>query len=409
MITLSEVTMDDVSYLKGKIGKQNYVVLGTTEVKEKLKAFSTAADVAESFEDVAKIEKEALEFIDGSNKENADALSEILKDDLYYNDAVNEYYIKVNGKIGKDAVHSFIVDKMRLAVEKELSPKPWLMFWVRLMRNKLYRKDSVKVTQLMNYLEASYTDKENIKKLVEQGYSEKVAEGLSIFDQISITETGLLAAFKYVSLVDHKFVVEKDEKTGEQSIVKKDKYERKLEVDELTGVVLSDKLALPTSAEDFDFLPPIMGTGGDAFLKYSIDDAGQQDKKEGHLIGVGKIHELPKGFAQVNCEDSSSGVKGLHLGGYYYVQGFGGQTAYLVDCLVAPEDIGAVCDVDNWRHNEGAIRCRKYYVTGAHFAVNRGLYHPNKYSNLLNDVWEAAKMDSIAGLEAKKQKLVDQA
>jgi hypothetical protein len=33
---------------------------------------------------------------------------------------------------------------------------------------------------------------------------------------------------------------------------------------------------------------------------------------------------------------------------------------HLVDCLVAPEDIGAVCDV---RREDGAIRCRRYMVT----------------------------------------------
>jgi hypothetical protein len=31
-----------------------------------------------------------------------------------------------------------------------------------------------------------------------------------------------------------------------------------------------------------------------------------------------------------------------------------------LDCLVAPEDIGAVCDV---RREDGAIRCRRYMVT----------------------------------------------
>jgi hypothetical protein len=40
---------------------------------------------------------------------------------------------------------------------------------------------------------------------------------LSTFDQISITEEGILAAFKYVKLIDQKYIVEKDDK-GEQVI-----------------------------------------------------------------------------------------------------------------------------------------------------------------------------------------------
>jgi hypothetical protein len=49
------------------------------------------------------------------------------------------------------------------------------------------------------------------------------------------------------------------------------------------------------------------------------------------------------------------------------VKSYNGVSSYLVDCLVAPED-GAVCDV---RREDGAIRCRRYMVTGGHFAVRR--------------------------------------
>jgi hypothetical protein len=58
--------------------------------------------------------------------------------------------------------------------------------------------------------------------------------------------------------------------------------------------------------------------------------------------------------------------------GHYYVKSYNGVSSYLVDCLVAPEDIGAVCDV---RREDGAIRCRRYMVTGGHFAVSKGMYH----------------------------------
>jgi hypothetical protein len=55
------------------------------------------------------------------------------------------------------------------------------------------------------------------------------------------------------------------------------------------------------------------------------------------------------------------------------VKSYNGVSSYLVDCLVAPEDIGAVCDV---RREDGAIRCRRYMVTGGHFAVSK-VYHPS--------------------------------
>jgi hypothetical protein len=67
-----------------------------------------------------------------------------------------------------------------------------------------------------------------------------------------------------------------------------------------------------------------------------------------HVIKIGKIHALTAGFGQVNTNDNQSCVKGLHLGGHYYVKSYNGVSSYLVDCLVAPEDIGAVCDVRRW-------------------------------------------------------------
>jgi hypothetical protein len=63
-----------------------------------------------------------------------------------------------------------------------------------------------------------------------------------------------ILAFKYVKLIDQKYIVEKDDK-GE-AIKRVAMYERKLEVDPITGEVTKDELELPTHAEDFTFEPP---------------------------------------------------------------------------------------------------------------------------------------------------------
>jgi hypothetical protein len=88
------------------------------------------------------------------------------------------------------------------------------------------------------------------------------------------------------------------------------------------------------------------------------------------------------------------------------VKSFGGKTSYLVDCLVSPEDIGAVCHV-NRLHNDniegdGAIRCKRYMVVGAHFAVSRGMYHPSSYAKMLDTEWEEIKSKVISELNDKK-------
>jgi hypothetical protein len=78
------------------------------------------------------------------------------------------------------------------------------------MRNKLYMKNSTKVETLVEYLKAQYLDEAASAKLVEEFFYN--GKPIVYFDQISITEEGILAAFKYVKLIDQKYIVEKDDK-----------------------------------------------------------------------------------------------------------------------------------------------------------------------------------------------------
>lgn len=406
MITINEISINEKSYLKGFIGKTPYSVENTEKSLTLLKEAAAEVNAAESFEDVNNIYEQTLKALEEVKADGNDMLlKEVLKDDLYFNEKTEQYHVKYEGKIFDKPVHKFFVDKMIEANDKGLDPKPWLIFWVRLMRNDLFYNNDFKVQRLISYLSAPYLDKEAADKLVEEGYSNNIAEQLSTFDQISITEQGILAAFKYVRLINEKFVVEKDEETGEQRIVSKPRYERKLEVDENTGEITKDELDLPEYAEDILFEPPVMGKSGDAFLRYTIDE-DKETAEEGHFVSVGMIHELPEGFKQVNTDDNSWAVPGLHLGGYYYVQGFGGRTDYLVDCLVAPEDIGAVADIRE-SNQEGAIRCKRYYVVGAHFKVSKGMYHPSEYAKLLDDEWVELKKELIKKKEAEIAELKD--
>ena len=397
MITINEITIDEKKYLTGMIGKTTYSIVKTDDVQQALVGASKTSNAAETLEDVKNIEEEILNIVLAAETVNSSSLEEVLKDDLYLDVKAETYHVKLDNKIGKIPVNKFFVDKMIEANDKGLSPKPWLIFWVRLMRNDLYKNSPEKVNQIVSYLKATYQDDKNVEKLIEQGYSVNISNQLSTFDQISITEQGILAAFKYVRLLDKKFVVEKNEETGEQTIVEKDKYERVLEVDEDTGEITKDELELPEWAEEFKFEPPIMGTGGDPFTSRDLGDT-QGDIPTGHIVKVGKVHELSNGFSQVNTNDSSWGVKGLHLGGYYYVQNFGGKTDYLVDCLVSPEDIGAVSDIRDG-NGDGAIRCKRYMVVGAHFQVSKGMYHPSKYAKMLDEEWDIAKAEAIQALK----------
>lgn len=411
MITISTVKINDVEYLTGVVGKENYNVEYSEETKELLKTAKDRYSLCETRDEAVEVCETLIKALDTIRKEGSSEIEEVLKGDLYFNKKASTYHIKVGDKIGKTAVNPFFVDKMIEANDKGIDPKPWLIFWVRLMRNSLFRKSDAKVENIVTFLKAKFINEEKVAKLMEtEGYAKDVAEALSTYDQVSITEEGLLATFKYVDLITDKYEVVKNEKTGEQEVVKKDRFERDLQCDENTGEITKDELILPTYSEEISFQPPVMGNSGDPFTCCDVREMNDKDISVGHVVKVGKVHSLVGGFSQVNCDDSSFGVKGLHTGGYYYVQGFGGATKYLLDCLVAPEDIGAVCDVSRGQYSnqEGAIRSRRYMAVGAHFAVSSGMYHPSKYSKMLDEEWETAKLEAIQKVLDVKSEIEEQ-
>lgn len=387
-ITINAITNDEKNYFKGHIGKESYSVEASPEAKELLVGAQQNIADCDTAAAVQVILTNTLEAIERLRVAEDGKLETVLSDDLFLNPKTGKYHVKFEDKMSKKPIHKFFVNKMIEANDKDLDPKPWLIFWVRLMRNELFRKDEAKVENIVRYLEKQHIDEEKKTALLEEGYSADVATFKATFDQVSITEEGILATFKYVRLRNKKFVVEKDEKTGEQNVVEKDKYERKLVINEDTGEIISDKLDIPEHVEELKFAPPIMGDSGDAFTCRDLDDVTEKPTT-GHIVQVGKVHELLKGFDAVNCDDSSAGVRGLHTGGYMYVQGFGGKTDYLIDCLIAPEDIGAVCDIRYDR--EGAVRSKRYMAVGATFQVSKGMYHPSNYAKMLDGEWETAK------------------
>jgi hypothetical protein len=411
MITISVVKVNDKEFLTGVIGKDNYKIEFSEESKAALMAAKQKYNACETGKQADKVVAKIAAIVEKARKEGSAEIEEVLEGDLYFHKLTNTYHIKVGKKIGKTPVNKFFVDKMIEANDKGISPKPWLVFWVRLMRNALFRKSDAKVANIVTFLQAKFVDNAKVEKLMQdEGYAKDVAKALCTYDQVSITEEGLLATFKYVSLATDKYVIVKNEETGEQEVVRKDRFERDLECDEMTGKITKDELKLPAYSEEIPFIPPVMGNNGDAFTCHDIADAGSEELPTGHTVKVGKIHELTKGFTQVNCDDGRSGVMGLHTGGYYYVQGFGGKTDYLLDCLVAPEDIGAVCDVSRGQYGdqEGAIRSRRYMAVGAHFAVSSGMYHPSKYAAMLDGEWNTAKEEAIQKVLDVKAKIEEQ-
>lgn len=387
-ITINAITNNEKKYLKGYIGKESYTVENSPEAQKFLTDAQHDITLCDTAEEAISITDETLAAIEKLRISEDAKLESVLGEDLYLDPKTGEYHIRFEDRLSEAPIHKFFVNKMIEANDRGLNPKPWLIFWVRLMRNELFRGNETKIERLVEYMGAQHLDEDKKASLMEEGYAEDVATFRATFDQLSITEEGILVTFKYVSLRNKKFVVEKDEKTGEQTIVEADRYTRKLVINEDTGEVISDELDLPKYAEELKFVPPVMGDSGDAFTCRELDDVSV-DPVTGHNVQIGKVHELLDGFKAVNCNDNVYGSKGLHVGSHQYVQGFGGITDYLIDCLVAPEDVGAVADLRE--SSEGAIRCKRYMAVGAVFQVSKGMYHPSNYAKMLDIEWDEAK------------------
>ena len=392
MVTLSVKEFDGAQRLLGSINKQPFNIPFSEDAKEVLISFGEKMEDVETVSEFDGIVTEAMKYI---AKVSISPIVEVAGTDLMHDKEKNQYFLKVGDKVAKTPVPAVIVDRIQKAVDLGLDPSPWIKFWTRWMRNPDLSPE--KTEYMTAYIDASFTDEDKVAEFLRDGYSINMAKELATFDQISITKEGLLAAFKFVRLKDTTKHVEIDKETGEQKIVSTSQSltgKGSISVDANDKVIKTE--GAKRAAEDLIFVPPVMGNSGSAFTCEPLSSQAKFEDYAGHVIRVGMRHRL-ESFKQMNCTDGITGGEGLHVGGYYYVQGFGGKTKLLVDCLVDPAHIGAFSNrVDQSEDNgESALRVMEYYVTGTHFAVNKSMYHPSAYAELLDQEWDAYKAKAI--------------
>lgn len=393
MITLSVKEFEGERRLFGTINKKPFNVLYSDSAKETLLGLSFKMNNVETIEQFNDLVSKSMNYIDSIS---TSVIIEVANTDLFHDKAKNQYFLKVGKVISKIPVHKVIVSLIQTAVDLDLDPTPWIKFWARWMRNPNLTAD--KTEYMMAYIKAKFTDNDKKSKLIKEGYSEEMATEIATFNQISITNEGLLAAFKYVSLKDTTKHIEVDKETGEQVVVTR---KQKLKADGIVTIDANDNIIKSDGkaflAEDLIFVPPIMGNSGDSFTCEPLAKGNKFNDFSGHVIRVGQRHRL-ENFSQVNCVDNTFGGKGLHVGGYHYVKGYGGRTKLLVDCLVDPAHIGGFSNLVNYTETAGAesaIRVLEYYVVGTHFAVQNIMFHPSKYAELLDEEWAEFKSKAI--------------
>lgn len=359
--------------LSGLIGNTKYSIEYNSEIHQELLALENRYESATSMEQVKQIIEEAQKVLDGiGNSPVMKQLGEYLVHDV----KSDKYFLQSNGVKSSIALPQVLVDRIIEAIEKEIDFLPMVKAWMWFLKNKNF--SLAKAHKFAKYITTRYVDYELKAKLIDEGYSEEKAKEMATFTDVAITKNGLIQTYKYVSIKYKKF----NSTSGDQD----DRYA--VTYDEETGEA---KVNLPEWAEEYYLIPPVMGDSGDAF--YAGEDLG-------HRVVVGKVHEL-KDWSQVNCDDRTSCVKGLHLGGRAYIQGYGGKTNLLLNCFVNPMHIGAFTD-----DGSGAIRVKSYFVHSACFAENKSFYNESTYLEHSNKEWEDIRAEAIKESESKIKQIL---
>lgn len=299
---------------------------------------------------------------------------------IHVNNATGTFHLKTeSGKISSVPMPDALVERILDSMDKKIDFLPLIKMWTRWLRNPiLHTKTSMGKgedfsTRMFNYINATYTNHEMVKALMEdEGVSEEVAIERATTYQVGITVEGLLRTFKVSKEIDIKYALE------DGKAVAKPRREAQ-SIDPDTGLITYEEL----SNEGRLFQPAVMGNGGDEF--YCGDVLG-------HHIKVGLLHRLPD-WSYVNTNDYKSCVKGLHCGGLDYIRGYQHGNTETHNILVDPMNIGAVPD-----DQSGAIRVLEYFVLDAFSGVNGSIYHSSKYAAESDKAWEEHRDEVIKEL-----------
>jgi len=369
--------MITINVIEGKIcgsfGDTPFAVPYNEDVYNEMMNLSSQMEGVESMEDYNDLLEEfkPLTVVDYS------ATVESECEHLHVNPATGEFFLKNEGVVSSIPMPEALVDRLYDSMDKGISTEPLIKMWTRWLRNPILAEKSkssrgvVFSEKFFNFVNMMYVHPKLKEQLMdEEGLSERIAEERATMYQMKITREGLLNGYKVSTEVMHKY----DTESGERV----DRYARTF--DPNTGEISG--AGLPEKVEDRLFQPGIMGTSGDAF--YCEGDNGFTSP--GHFIKVGCTHRLAS-WDQVNTDDNSSCVKGLHFGGLKYIAYYSGE---IHNIFVDPMHIGAVPD-----DVDGAIRCKQYFVHSSLSGVNGSIYHSSTYAEQTDAEWNLMRAEAV--------------
>jgi hypothetical protein len=373
MITVNRVGESINVFVQGK----DYTVVYSDENMKALNEISDKSEEVSSIEELNKLIEQVVEL----TKKSEDAF---LQEEcgLYKDPKTGRYHVMgANGKHVRTPVMKKLAERIVTTFDNKGDVSPLIKFFLRFSRNPKF-KSALFREIVDNYIDIDYVRPDEKKKLVDAGFSDKVAEERATVKQVKITKEGLINCYKVSKEVDWAYSANED---GNK--VKKNRYDRTF--DPITGEVKGDSRS-DIAVEQRDFYPAVQGmSGGDAFWC-----EGALRNEKGHIIKVGHNHRL-ESWDQVDCRDNVSCVPGLHVGGLKYIAGYSGE---IHNVFIDPMYVGAIAD-----DQSGAMRVKEYFVHSSFVGVTSALYHSSDYAKKSDASWDKIKEDLIS----KKQDEID--
>tara|TARA_R110002167_G_scaffold96569_2_gene255676 strand:- start:1048 stop:2217 length:1170 start_codon:yes stop_codon:yes gene_type:complete len=357
----------------GSYGETPFTVDYSKELYESMLALVTASETVDSVEEYNSILEAFAPLCVVDYTKTIETQCEY----IHVNKGTGEFFLKHNGVVSTIPMPQALVDRIFDSIDKELDFIPLVKMWTRWLRNPILRRKMKQgwgqdfCTRFFNFVNMQYVHPKHRDDLMENhGLSEEAATKRATMYQMKITHEGLLNGYKVSREILHKFNPE----TGEQE----DRYKRTFNID--TGEIEGE--GLPEHVEDRLFEPAMMGSSGDAF--YCEGPNGYANP--GHFIKVGCTHRLDD-WSKVNVNDTTSCVKGLHVGGLIYINCYSGE---IHNIFVDPMHIGAVPD-----DTDGAIRCKQYFVHSSLVGVNGSIYHSSSYAAMTDAEWDNMRAKAV--------------
>ena len=361
------------------IGEDFYVIPSNTATTTALNEYAAKANFATLREDYDKNVALIMSIVN-DNGIDANRLIQSQCDYIVQDHLTKQYFLTYgDDRISDIPIPNSLVERIMTSIDKNIDFMPIVKLWTRFLRNPYVKKKGADfVNRFADFINMKYVHPENKKIFLDKGIAEDVATELATVYQIKVTNEGLLNGYKVSREILHKY----DAESGEEV----PRYTRTFNVD--TGEIESE--GLPEYVEDRLFEPSVMGSGGDAF--YCGDN-------KGHFIKVGQTHRL-ESWDQVDTNDNHSCVRGLHIGGLYYIAWYSGE---IHNVFVDPMHIGAIPCSD-----DGAIRCLQYFVHSSLAGVNGSMYHSSTYAELTDQQWEEMRKEILESNAKKGDDLLNE-